>query len=61
MIRVCTINDKEIGKVFTGRAVCRSNFGAIEEFGLTKSFRQYNLDSEKRNLDTEGEQETEET
>ena len=59
MIRVCTINDKE--KYLQEEPYAGAILAAIEEFGFDEKFQTVYLDSEKRNLDTEGEQETEET
>ena len=62
MIRVCTINDKEIlEKYLQEEPYAGAILAAIEEFGFDEKFQTVYLDSEKRNLDTEGEQETEET
>ena len=44
MIRVCTINDKEIlEKYLQEEPYAGAILAAIKEFGLTKSFRQYIL------------------
>ncbi len=62
MIRVCTINDKEIlEKYLQEEPYAGAILAAIEEFGYNEKFQTVNLDSEKRNRETEGEQETEET
>ena len=62
MIRVCAINDKEIlEKYLQEEPYAGAILAAIEEFGFDEKFQTVYLDSEKRNLDTEGEQETEET
>ena len=62
MIRVCTINDKEIlEKYLQEEPYAGAILAAIEEFVFDEKFQTVYLDSEKRNLDTEGEQETEET
>ena len=62
MIRVCAINDKEIlEKYLQEEPYAEAILAAIEEFGFDEKFQTVYLDSEKRNLDTEGEQETEET
>ena len=55
MIRVCTINDKEIlEKYLQEEPYAGAILAAIEEFGFDEKFQTVYLDSEKRNLDTEG-------
>ena len=53
MIRVCTINDKEIlEKYLQEEPYAGAILAAIEEFGFDEKFQTVYLDSEKRNLDT---------
>lgn len=61
MIRVCTINDKEIlEKYLQGEPYAGAILAAIGQFGFDEKFQTVYLDAEKRSHDTKEEKEAEE-
>lgn len=61
MIRVCTINDKEIlEKYLQGEPYAGAILAAVGQFGFDEKFQTVYLDAEKRSHDTEEEKEAEE-